>query len=639
MVLKDKSELIEVWDWIKAAAADNLDTPTVLLLVAQSVDSLAACAILTRLLEDEQLSHKVVPCADYADLSRIYTEQVADATELRSIVLINCGGIIDLMGHLQTALDEADDGIGIRRAAELPHPDCRWYVFDSHRPFALENMVEQRDDEAHVYVLHDGGDGIAQAEELVSQIEIMYDGDGSDEESEDEYDEPASQRRRVTIGEYDAMSPDSKRDRRRALNRLARRYYSASWHGTAASVLTYGLVRDLNRTSNEFLWMAIVGLTEQLHNERIEFETYVKEAQSLQGDVAALNQDGADEPVTLKENGDGGNLSVQVRQHVESKMRIDSVQELRLTLMRHWTVYEALTHSPYIASRLGLYQEAGKEKLAVWLARMGLPLEECKQEYAYMRKEFKDPLFDKMLQYGSEFGLNNLTYPSFRCVTQYGITQLAAADLVTSVTAVLENFDAVASPEPGGGAITVEGSGSGAFSSGCAALRGTGLRDSAMRHGIERAKELLKATVQLGHSILMQKEYANFADFYTITLKPGGDTPRFLHPLALTKLALFVADALREGITRLRDNPKPVLMAAPNPDASPPDFLVVAVLGSARCWRAGGKNCFGNAFVRAATATNAHIAHDGFDSAVCRVSAADLERFKEAVVLELDRAR
>ena len=125
----------------------------------------------------------------------------------------------------------------------------------------------------------------------------------------------------------------------------------------------------------------------------------------------------------------------------------------------------------------------------------------------------------------------------------------------------------------------------------------------------------------------MQKEYANFADFYTITLKPGGDTPRFLHPLALTKLALFVADALREGITRLRDNPKPVLMAAPicnhicnhicihirnhicnhicnqvlmaapNPDASPPDFLVVAVLGSARCWRAGGKNCFGNAFV------------------------------------------
>jgi hypothetical protein len=34
---------------------------------------------------------------------------------------------------------------------------------------------------------------------------------------------------------------------------------------------------------------------------------------------------------------------------------------------------------------------------------MGLPLDECKQEYAYMRKTFKDMLFDKMTQYGSEF--------------------------------------------------------------------------------------------------------------------------------------------------------------------------------------------------------------------------------------------
>ena len=80
-------------------------------------------------------------------------------------------------------------------------------------------------------------------------------------------------------------------------------------------------------------------------------------------------------------------------------------------------------------------------------------------------------------------------------------------------------------------------------------------------------------------------------------------------------------------------------MAAPNPNASPPEFLVVAVLGSARCWRAGGKNCFGNAFARAAAVTGAHIAHDGFDSSVCRVAATDLDRFKEAVVLELDRAR
>ena len=64
---------------------------------------------------------------------------------------------------------------------------------------------------------------------------------------------------------------------------------------------------------------------------------------------------------------------------------------------------------------------------------MGLPLDECKQEYAYMKTPFKDKLFDKMMQYGSEFGLVNLTFPSFRRVTNYS-TQMTPADLVHCAT-------------------------------------------------------------------------------------------------------------------------------------------------------------------------------------------------------------
>ena len=45
-----------------------------------------------------------------------------------------------------------------------------------------------------------------------------------------------------------------------------------------------------------------------------------------------------------------------VRQHLSTSMRLDSVQELRVSLLRHWSLYEALYHSSYIASRLGLYQ-------------------------------------------------------------------------------------------------------------------------------------------------------------------------------------------------------------------------------------------------------------------------------------------
>ena len=72
--------------------------------------------------------------------------------------------------------------------------------------------------------------------------------------------------------EYGSMSPGSQHDRRRWLKRLTRRYYSASWHGTAASLLCYSLVTSLNKSSNDLLWLAIVGLTDQLVHERVEYE-------------------------------------------------------------------------------------------------------------------------------------------------------------------------------------------------------------------------------------------------------------------------------------------------------------------------------------------------------------------------------
>ena len=108
-----------------------------------------------RLLEAEQIPHKVKPVSDYRNLGDIYVEQIASSTEvcplpppwplarfeggcggssplasarppsptpppplatqLRSIVMLNCGGIVDLMDHLQTRLDEEDEGSGAPR--------------------------------------------------------------------------------------------------------------------------------------------------------------------------------------------------------------------------------------------------------------------------------------------------------------------------------------------------------------------------------------------------------------------------------------------------------------------------------------------------------------------------------------------
>ena len=137
-------------------------------------------------------------------------------------------------------------------------------------------------------------------------------------------------------------------------------------------MLAYSLVQQLNKSANELLWLAIVGLTDQIVHERVENESYIQEAQSLQSEVAALNQGSSDELVKEVEDEAGGG-AVQVREHVSSAMRLENVQELRLFLLRHWSVYAAAKHSPYVYSRL-LLHKTENEQASARIGTRPLPL-------------------------------------------------------------------------------------------------------------------------------------------------------------------------------------------------------------------------------------------------------------------------
>lgn len=196
--------------------------------------------------------------------------------------------------------------------------------------------------------------------------------------------------------EYAELSPDSRVARYLELKRLERRYYSASWHGTSSAVLVYSLVQALNRSGNELLWLAVVGLTDQLVHERIQYEKYVGATQLLQEEVESHNQQGLYETTDVNDPETGE--VVTVRQHMASTMRLESVQELHLCMLRHWSLYEALQHSRYIFTRMGLHAERGRHNLDTWLARMGIPLEEAKQQYSYMRPQVCSARFGSWLQ-------------------------------------------------------------------------------------------------------------------------------------------------------------------------------------------------------------------------------------------------
>jgi cell division control protein 45 len=45
--------------------------------------------------------------------------------------------------------------------------------------------------------------------------------------------------------------------------------------------------------------------------------------------------------------------------------------ELRFMLFRHWNIYDAMFHSGYVASKLGIWKERGRKRLTGLLAKMG----------------------------------------------------------------------------------------------------------------------------------------------------------------------------------------------------------------------------------------------------------------------------
>ncbi len=49
--------------------------------------------------------------------------------------------------------------------------------------------------------------------------------------------------------------------------------------------------------------------------------------------------------------------------------------------MRHWSVYESIIHSRYVAVRLGTWQDKGRDKVDELLVKMGLSQRDCKQDY------------------------------------------------------------------------------------------------------------------------------------------------------------------------------------------------------------------------------------------------------------------
>ena len=259
----------------------------------------------------------------------------------------------------------------------------------------------------------------------------------------------------------------SLRRNRRRLLRLKRaheatllKYYSigASYSEPISSLL-YSLTSELGREDNNSLWNAIIGVSSlELYGHTMtgvgiasSIDTSASRGerirQILRDEVRRLNPpDLLDSRSEAARGEASGVIPTTARSPQDTSIRLSP--EPRLLLVRHWSLYDSMLHSPYLGSRLHLWSEKGRKRLNKLLAKMGISLTQCKQSYTHMDMTLKKGLRQSLLKYAPLYGLDGLVPPAastspsregWGFVRSWGWKAcLSAVDVAVIVGAVLE---------------------------------------------------------------------------------------------------------------------------------------------------------------------------------------------------------
>ena len=225
--------------------------------------------------------------------------------------------------------------------------------------------------------------------------------------------------------------------RRREVRKLRRKYSAVlqkyydlgTSYSEPISSLLYSLAEDLGREDNDLLWHAIVGVSSlELYGRSMTGvgvstaldvggsagwggERGERIRQVLRDEVRRLNP--PDPNDTTRENARGessGVIPTTARSPTDNSIRLSP--EPRFLLIRHWSLYDSMLHSPYLSSRLHIWSEVGRKRLHKLLAKMGVSLTQCKQSYTHMDMDLKRGLRQRLLTYAPMYGLDGLVPPA-----------------------------------------------------------------------------------------------------------------------------------------------------------------------------------------------------------------------------------
>lgn len=370
-------------------------------------------------------------------------------------------------GRIQPSFKQGQGGIVVYDDGDVEQE----LAAEQEAYIALSNMPDVEDDGE----LLDDSDGASEIAESINgakhskKRKSWSDPDDDDDESEDENRRPRQRRRsnssntvtsspsrpprtrtRHSASQRSSTSPSqilgsspppaaqppSPRKLRRRLLRLRRKhelvlhkYYSfGATYSEPISSLLYSLAEALGREENDLLWHSIVGVSSMELYGRSMTGVGISNSldsggsagwggqrgerirQALRDEVRRLNPpDPAD---TRGENVRGeasGVIPTTARSPTDTSIRLSP--EPRFLLIRHWSLYDSMLHSPYLAARLHIWSDVGRKRLHKLLAKMGVSLSQCKQNYTHMDMELKRGLRQSLLTYAPMYGLDGLVPP------------------------------------------------------------------------------------------------------------------------------------------------------------------------------------------------------------------------------------
>jgi hypothetical protein len=263
------------------------------------------------------------------------------------------------------------------------------------------------------------------------EIEIENEDEGYNnskpyDDDEDEDENRVVQRRRRTLENRYDKSKIRKKE-------LLRYYHEDKNYSSPTSFMILNLVWG-HRKSLDTIWQAILGVTDQFHRYRISENIY-KELCKI---IKVQLQDHLDNASNrIKYTVGDGDLQVVVPGAETG--HIEEGPEFRFFMYRHWSLFDSMYYSPYIATKISIWTPEGVTNLNELLAKIGLPLQQCKQSYNFMNPTLRNHFRNEILNHQEQYKLQSpdLMFRSFFRYNSFK-NPIAATDVVFSSAALLE---------------------------------------------------------------------------------------------------------------------------------------------------------------------------------------------------------